>query len=144
MSNTHSIPSVASFDANPRCILPDAIIDPVSDELQAIENLAERLRGHAEGHVHANDPRTLDQLDLLACSIGIVRIAEGLGRRVESLREPYSRRNEIALELTQAEANSLKRIAAEWGVDEGIAVGRIVMEELQRRFGLSGGPSKAA
>jgi hypothetical protein len=63
MSNTHSIPSVASFDANPRCILPDAIIDPISDELQAIEKLAERLRGHAEGHVHADDPRTLGQLD---------------------------------------------------------------------------------
>lgn len=143
MSNTHSIPSVASFDANPRCILPDAIIDPVSDELQAIENLAERLRGHAEGHVHANDPRTLDQLDLLACSIGIVRIAEGLGRRVESLREPYSRRNEIILELTQAETNSLKSIAAEWGVDEEIAAGRIVMEELQRRFGMPGESPKA-
>ena len=42
MSNTHSIPSAASFDANPRCILPDAIIDPISDELQAIEKLAER------------------------------------------------------------------------------------------------------
>lgn len=122
MSNTHSIPSVASFDANPRCILPDAIIDPVSDELQAIENLAERLRGHAEGHVHANDPRTLDQLDLLACSIG----------------------NEITLELTQAETNSMKSIAAEWGVDEEIAAGRIVMEELQRRFGLPGESLKAA
>jgi len=35
------------MSANPRCILPDAIIDPVSDELQAIEKLAERLRGHA-------------------------------------------------------------------------------------------------
>ncbi|HRW67452.1 MAG TPA: hypothetical protein P5032_17270 [Candidatus Competibacter sp.] len=144
MSNTHSIPSAASFDANPRCILPDAIIDPISDELQAIEKLAERLRGHAEGHVHANDPRTLGQLDLLACSIGIIRIAEGLVSHMDTFREPYSRRNEITLELTQAEANSLKHIAAEWGVDEGIAAGRIIMEELQRRFGMPGGPKKAA
>ena len=143
MSNTHSIPSVASFDANPRCILPDAIIDPVSDELQAIEKLAERLRGHAEGHVHANDPRTLCQLDQLACSIGIIRIAEGLVSHMDTFREPYSRRNEIDLELTQAEANSLKRIAAEWGVDEGIAAGRIIMEELQRRFDMPGGSPAA-
>ena len=35
-------------------------------------------------------------------------------------------------------------IAAEWGVDEGIAAGRIIMEELQRRFGMPGGPKKAA
>ena len=54
------------------------------------------------------------------------------------------RHNEIALELTQAEANSLKRIAAEWSVGEGIAAGRIIMEELRRRFGMPGGPKKAA
>ena len=53
------------------------------------------------------------------------------------------RSNEIALELTQAEANSLKRIAAEWGVDEEIAAGRIVMEEMQRRFGMPGGSPAA-
>jgi|APTNR8051073442_1049403.scaffolds.fasta_scaffold16132_3 hypothetical protein len=131
------------MSANPHCTLPDYAIDPISDELQAIEKLAERLRGHAEGHVHANDPRTLGQLDLLACSIGIIRIAEGLVSHMDTFREPYSQHNEIALELTQAEANSLKRIAAEWGVDEGIAAGRIVMEEMQRRFGLPGGSPAA-
>lgn len=124
--------------------LPDEILSPLSDELEAIENLAGRLRKHAAADAFADHPDTLGQLDLLACSIGIVRIAEGLGRRVESLREPYSRRNEIALELTQAETNSLKSIAAEWGVDEEIAAGRIVMEELQRHFGLPGGSPKAA
>lgn len=57
---------------------------------------------------------------------------------LDILREPYSRRNEIALELTQAEADSLKRIADTWGVDEGIAAGRIVMELRKRRFRLPG------
>lgn len=131
------------MSANPHCTLPDYAIDPISDELEAIENLAGRLRKHAAADAFADHPDTLGQLDLLACSIGIVRIAEGLGRRVESLREPYSRRNEIILELTQAETNSLKSIAAEWGVDEEIAAGRIVMEELQRHFGLPGGSPAA-
>ena len=131
------------MSANPHCTLPDYAIDPISDELQAIENLAGRLRGHAEGYVHENDPRTLGQLDLLACSIGIIRIAEGLVSCVDTFREPCGRHNEIALELTKVEINSLKRIAAEWSVDEGIAAGRIVMEELQRRFGLPGGSPAA-
>ncbi len=86
MSNTHSIPSVASFDANPRHTLPDEILNPLSDELEAIENLAGRLRKHAAADAFADHPHTLGQLDLLACSIGIVRIAEGLGRYMESLR----------------------------------------------------------
>ena len=132
------------MSANPHCTLPDYVIDPLSDELEAIENLAGRLRKHAAADAFADHPDTLGQLDLLACSIGIVRIAEGLGKRVESLREPHGRHNEIALELTQAEANSLKRIAAEWSVDEGIAAGRIIMEELQRRFRLPEDPKKAA
>ena len=131
------------MSANPHCTLPDYVIDPLSDELQAIEKLAERLRGHAEGHVHANDPRTLGQLDLLACSIGIIRIAEGLVSCMDTFREPCGRHNEIALELTQAEANSLKRIAAEWSVGEGIAAGRIIMEELRRRFDMPGGSPAA-
>ena len=131
------------MSANPHCTLPDYAIDPISDELQAIEKLAERLRGHAEGHVHANDPRTLGQLDQLACSIGIIRIAEGLVSCMDTFREPCGRHNEIALELTQAEANSLKRIAAEWSVGEGIAAGRIIMEELRRRFDMPGGSPAA-
>jgi hypothetical protein len=131
------------MSANPHCTLPDYAIDPISDELQAIEKLAERLRGHAEGHVHANDPRTLGQLDLLACSIGIIRIAEGLVSCMDTFREPCGRHNEIALEPTQVEINSLKRIAAEWSVDEGIAAGRIIMEELQRRFRMPGGSPAA-
>ena len=37
----------------------------------------------------------------------------------------------------------MKSIAAEWSVSEGIAAGRIIMEELQRRFGMSGGSPAA-
>lgn len=132
------------MSANPHCTLPDYAIDPISDELQAIEKLAERLRGHAEGHVHANDPRTLGQLDQLACSIGIIRIAEGLVSCMDTFREPYSQHNEIALELTQAEADSLKRIAESWNVSMLIAAGSIVMEELKRRFRLPEESKKAA
>ena len=132
------------MSTNPHCTLPDYAIDPISDELQAFEKLAERLRGHAEGHVHANDPRTLGQLDQLACSIGIIRIAEGLMSCMDTFREPYSQHNEIALELTQAEAIGLKCLADSWGMDMESAASRVVMEELQRRFGLPEEPKKAA
>lgn len=124
--------------------LPDEILSPLSDELEAIENLAGRLRKHAAADAFADHPDTLGQLDLLACSIGIVRIAEGLGKRVESLREPHGRHNEIALELTQAEAIGLKCLADSWGVSMESAAGRIVMEEMQRRFGMPEEPKKAA
>ena len=100
MSNTHSISSVASFDANPRCILPDAIIDPVSDE-PAIEKLAGTVARSCRGHVHADDPARWTNSTLLACSIGIVRIAEGLGGALNRCGNRTAGANEIALELTR-------------------------------------------
>ncbi len=54
------------------------------------------------------------------------------------------RSNEIALELTQAEVIGLKCLADSLGMDMESAAGRVVMEELQRRFGLPEDPKKAA
>ena len=132
------------MSANPHCTLPDYVIDPLSDTLDSIEVLAERLRKHAMAYVNDDDPDELNQRELVAHIDGIFCIAKELGRRVESLREPHGRRNGFDLELTQANAIGLKCLADSWNVSMEIAAGRIVMEELQRRFGLPEEPKKAA
>lgn len=102
------------MSANPHCTLPDYVIDPLSDELEAIENLAGRLRKHAAADAFADHPDTLGQLDLLACSIGIVRISEGLGRYMESLRttpETESLEPEITFPIDSADYRALEAVA---------------------------------
>ena len=45
--------------------------------------------------------------------------------------------NEFTIELTEVEANNLKRIAEEWEVPKEIAAERLVMDALEARFKLS-------
>lgn len=144
MSNTHSIPSVASFDANPPHTLPEEILNPLSDELEAADVFIDRLRRHAVAVPYDDQPDELTQVELLAHVVAIEKIVDGLHQRVESLREPHGKVSEIYLELTKSEADDLKRLAAELDMDAGMAAVRLIMSEVQRRFGLSEEPKKAA
>ncbi len=114
------------------CNLPNEIIDPLTDDLDSIEMLADRLRRHAMARVNDDDPDELTQRDELAHVAGIRSLARELHRRVDQLRGANQR--EITMDLTDDEHRQLLAVAGEMKMDPSTAAAEIIHEELERRF----------
>lgn len=126
-------------------------LEAIGHQWDALDYVVNRLSDHARDLPHADGVRILNQLELEAlttCAKAVLGDMDDTMTALDMIADDQavseSRSHETAVFLTKDEHQRLSAIAEEWKMGLDTAASRIVMQELQRRFGMPGGPKKAA